>query len=197
MRWLRSLYDWVLSWANTSYGAPALFSLALVEASVFPVPPDPLLMALSLSKQSRAWRFALICSIGSVLGGALGYLIGWGVWDSLAPVFFEHIPGFTPDQFARVQHLFAEYGFWAVFVAGFTPIPYKIFTIAAGVFLINFPIFFVASLCSRGLRFFIIGGLIWRFGAPIKELIDRYFNLLSYLALLLVLIVVLIWSGMS
>jgi len=197
MRWLRSLYDWVLSWADTPYGSPALFALALVEASFFPVPPDPLLMALSLSRQSRALRFAAICTVGSVLGGALGYLIGWGVWDSLGPIFFAHIPGFTAEKFAQVQELFVNYGFWAVFVAGFTPIPYKLFTIAAGVFLINFPIFMVASLCSRGLRFVIIAGLIWRFGTPIKELIDRYFNLLSYLALLLALIVVLLWKGMS
>ena len=197
MRWFRSLYDWVLSWANTPYGAPALGLLALAEASFFPVPPDTLLMALSLSKQSRAFRFAMICTAGSVVGGAIGYLIGWGVWDSLAPIFFAHIPGFTPEQFARVQSLFADYGFWAVFVAGFTPIPYKIFTIAAGVFLINFPIFLLASLLSRGLRFVLIAGLIWRFGAPIKAFIDRYFNLLCYLALVLVLVVVLLWKGLA
>ena len=88
MRLFRKLYDWVLSWAHTPYGAPALFLLALVEASVFPIPPDPLLMALSLSKPSKAIRLALNCTLGSVIGGCIGYLIGWGVWDSLGPYFY-------------------------------------------------------------------------------------------------------------
>jgi len=195
--WIRKLYDWVLSWADTRYGAPALFVLALCEASFFPVPPDPLLMALSLSRQKRAWRYALLCTLGSVIGGCLGYLIGMSLWDVLGPIFFDYVPKFTPEDFDKVQSLFSEYGFWAVFIAGFTPIPYKIFTIAAGVFLINFPVFVIASCISRGLRFYLIAALIWRFGAPIKDFIDRYFNLLTYLALLLVLVGVLLWKGLT
>jgi len=197
MRWVRHLYDWVLSWAQTRYGTPALCLLALAEASVFPIPPDPLLMALSLSRSERAWRYAVFCTIGSVLGGCLGYLIGWGVWDLLAPFFFEHIPGFTPERFAQVKGLFADYGFWTIFAAGFTPIPYKIFTISAGFFMINLPVFIVASLVSRGLRFFILAALIWRYGAPIKEFIDRYFNLITYLVLLAALLVLVVWQGLT
>jgi len=197
MRWVRCLYDWVLSWAQSRYSTPALFLLALVEASVFPVPPDPLLMALTLSRSKHAWRYASFCTVGSVLGGCLGYLIGWGVWDVLGPFFLGHVPGFTPDRFEQVKMLFADYGFWTIFAAGFTPLPYKIFTISAGVFLINLPVFIVASLVSRGLRFFIIAALIWRYGAPIKNFIDRYFNLLTYLVLILALLVLVIWKGLS
>jgi membrane protein YqaA with SNARE-associated domain len=197
MRIFRKLYDWVLSWADTPYGAPALFLLALVEASVFPIPPDPLLMALSLSKPSKAIRLAINCTIGSVIGGCIGYLIGWGVWDSLGPYFYAHVPGFSPEKFEQVQSLFALYGFWTIFAAGFTPIPFKIFTIAAGVFTINPLIFIVASLFSRGLRFHILAGLIWRYGAPIKGFIDRYFNLLTYLTLLLMVIALIIWKVLA
>ena len=197
MRLLKSLYDWVLSWAQTPYGVPALFTLALAEASFFPVPPDPLLMALSLSRNDKALRFAWVCTLGSVLGGCVGYLIGWGLWDAMSNLFFTHIPGFTPETFARVQELFAAYGFWTVFVAGFTPIPYKVFTIAAGVFLINFPVFVVASIFSRGLRFFIIAGLIGRYGVPITGFIDRYFNLLTYLALFICLLALLVWKTLA
>jgi len=197
MRWVRKCYDWVLSWAQTPYGSPALFGLAFAEASFFPIPPDPLLMALSLSRTERSWRYAVLCTAGSVLGGGLGYGIGWGVWDVLASHFYALIPGFTPEGFAQVQGLFERFGFWTIFAAGFTPIPYKLFTIAAGVFHISLPIFLFASLVSRGLRFLLLAGLIWRYGAPIRTFIERYFNLLTYLTLLLLLIAALLWRGLS
>ena len=129
MRLIRRLYDWVLHWAETPYGGPALFLLALVESSVFPVPPDVLLIALCIALPSRAWRFALLASAGSVLGGLIGYAIGWGAWPLVNSFFFDYIPGFTPAVFEKVQGLFAEYDFWVVFTAGFTPIPYKVITI--------------------------------------------------------------------
>ncbi len=197
MRWLRKGYDWVLSWAESPYGPPALFSLSFAEASFFPIPPDPLLMALSLSRTNKAWRYALICSLGSALGGGFGYLLGWGAWDILSGHFYALVPGFTPEGFAQVQALFDRYGFWTIFAAGFTPIPYKLFTLSAGVFQINLPVFLAASLISRGLRFFLLAGLIWRFGAPIKSFIDRYFNLLTYLVLLLALVVLVLWRGLA
>ena len=187
MRVFRRLYDWVLHWANTPYGAPALFLLALVESSVFPVPPDVLLIALSISLPHRAWYYATICSLGSVIGGVIGYLLGWGFWTLLADFFFTYVPGFTPQLFARVQALYAEHDFWVVFAAGFTPIPYKVITIAAGVFLINFPVFVLASLIGRSARFFLVAGLIRRYGPGIRSFVDRYFNLLSLLFLILLL----------
>ena len=187
MRMFRRLYDWVLHWANTPYGAPALFLLAVAESSVFPVPPDVLLIALSISLPHRAWYYATLCSIGSVVGGIFGYLLGWGFWSLLADFFFTYVPGFTPQLFARVQALYAEHDFWVVFAAGFTPIPYKVITIAAGVFLINFPVFVLASIIGRSARFFLVAGLIRRYGPGIRSFVDRYFNLLSMIFLLLLI----------
>jgi membrane protein YqaA with SNARE-associated domain len=185
MRLIRRLYDWVLHWAETPYGGPALFLLALVESSVFPVPPDVLLIALCIALPSRAWRFALLASAGSVLGGLIGYGIGWGAWPVVNSFFFDYIPGFTPAVFEKVQGLFAEYDFWVVFTAGFTPIPYKVITIGSGVFKINLPVFVIASLVSRSLRFFLVAWLLRRYGPGMRDFIDRYFNLLSIVFVLL------------
>jgi len=185
MRMIRKLYDWVLHWADTPYGGPALFFLALIESSVFPVPPDVLLIALCIALPSRAWRFALLASAGSVLGGLLGYGIGWGAWPLVNSFFFDYIPGFTPHVFAKVQSLFEAYGFWVVFTAGFTPIPYKVITIGSGVFQINLVIFLIASLISRSLRFFLVAWLLHRYGPGMRDFIDRYFNLLSIVFLIL------------
>jgi membrane protein YqaA with SNARE-associated domain len=187
MRFVRKLYDWVLHWAETPYGAPALFLLAFVESSVFPIPPDVLLIALCISAPLKAWRFALLASLGSVLGGMLGYAIGWGAWPLVNGFFFAYIPGFTEEVFSRVQGLFAEYDFWVVFTAGFTPIPYKVITIGSGVFKINLAIFMVASIVSRSLRFFLVAWLLMRFGPGMREFIDKYFNLLSILFMILLI----------
>lgn len=187
MRIFRSLYDWVLHWAYTPYGTPALFLLAFAESSVFPVPPDILLIALCISLPRKAWRFALFASIGSVLGGALGYGIGRGLWAAVSGLFFTYIPGFTPQLFHHVQALFSEHNFWVVFTAGFTPIPYKVITIGAGVFQVDFLLFLLASVVSRSLRFFLVAGLIYRFGPGIKLFIEKYFNLLCILFMVLLL----------
>ncbi len=180
MKWLKRLYDWVLHWAETPYGLPALFLLALAEASFFPIPPDPLLIALCLGVPRRSLRFAAIATLGSVLGGMVGYAIGAGAWSMVHAWFFAYVPGVSPEAFSRVQALYTRYDFWAVFMAGLTPIPYKVFTIAAGVFSINFWVLVVASAASRGLRFFAIAALIYRFGPPIARFIDRYFDVLAW-----------------
>jgi membrane protein YqaA with SNARE-associated domain len=145
-----------------------------------------------LGARLRAFHFALLASLGSVLGGIAGYAIGYYLWWSepgafseFARFFFAHVPGFTPEQFARVQQLYAQWNFWVVFTAGFTPIPYKVITISAGAFDISFVIFAVASAISRSARFFLVAGLLWRYGAPVKEFIDRRFNLLSIVFVLL------------
>lgn len=178
---VRRLYDWVLSWAFTPYGLWALVILCFAEASVFPIPPDPLLLALCLGAPARSFRFAAWATGASVVGGILGYTIGWGAWSLLDDFFYTWVPGVTPEAFASVQGLYARYDFWAIFLAGLTPLPYKVFTLSAGVFAINFPVFLVASITSRGLRFFIAAALIWKFGAPVSRFIDRYFNLLTFL----------------
>ena len=193
MQWVRRLYDWVLHWADTPYGLRALAVLAFVESSVFPIPPDPLLIALCLKARRRALRFAAVTTLASVLGGLLGYAIGSVVWGSVSGFFFDYVPGVTPDAFATVQGYYNRWDFWAVFFSGLTIIPYKVFTISAGVFDINFAVFVLASALSRGLRFFLVAGLIYRYGESIGSFIDRYFNILTWVfALLLVLGFVLI-----
>lgn len=176
MKWARSLYDWVLSWAHKPHSSTALFFLAVAEASFFPIPPDVLLLPLCVGKRAQSLRFAAICTAGSVLGGAIGYAIGWGAWEAAGQFFYDYVPGFTEDKFAYVGGLYDSYDFWVVFVAAFTPIPYKVITIAAGVFQISFPMFMIASLVGRSARFFLVAGLLYFFGEPIKGFIDRWFN---------------------
>ncbi len=186
MKIIRRLYDWVIHWADTPYGGPALFALSFAEASFFPIPPDPLLIALVLGSRKKAFRFAAACSAASVLGAALGYAVGHLAWwtpsggfTSLAHFFYNNIPGFTEGRFYAVKELYDRWNFWIVFTAGFTPLPYKVFTITGGAFNINFLMFIIASIVSRSARFFLVALLIWKFGAEIKGFIDKYFNLLA------------------
>ena len=186
MNYLRKLYNWVLHWSDTKYGVPALFILSLSESSFFPIPPDVLLIALALGMQSKALYFAFICSLASVLGGILGYTIGYFAWwnglgeySEVAIFFFNYIPGFSSELFTTIQQKFNLYNFFIVFTAGFTPIPFKIITISAGAFNINFPMFIIASTVSRSARFFLVAILIKKFGKPITAFIDKYFNILS------------------
>ncbi len=194
MKLLRRLYDWVLHWAETPYGAPALFMLSFVESSFFPVPPDPLLIALVLGARDKAFRLAANCTAASVLGALFGYAIGYYVWwagtDVFSPIalfFFDNVPGFSVDLFRYIQALFEKWNFWIVFTAGFTPIPYKVFTVSGGAFAVNLPMFVIASIVSRGARFFLVAFLIWKYGAQIKEFIDRYFNALAILFTILLI----------
>ena len=181
----RFLYDWVLSWAHSPFGERALFVLALAESSFFPVPPDVLLIALVLGKRETWLRLAILCSIASVIGGLAGYAIGHFLWysgdsfSSIAMFFYNNIPGFTIESFNAVSKLYDVYSFWIVFTAGFTPIPYKIITITAGVANINVSIFIVASVISRSLRFFLVAWLIFKFGESINAFINKWFNVLS------------------
>ena len=185
MKIFRKLYKWVLHWADTPYGPLALFLLALAESSFFPIPPDPLLIVLCLGAVKKSWRFAFYTSLASVIGGAIGYLIGFGFWEVADSFFFKYVPGFTEEVFQKVMRNFHQYGFWYVFSAGFTPIPYKVFTIASGVFKLNFLLFLLASTLRRSLRFFVVAGLFRKFGPEIKDFIDKYFNLLMLLFFLL------------
>lgn len=245
----RRLYDWVLHWADTRYGTPALGALSFAESSFFPIPPDPLLMALALAKPRRAFSYALICSIASVLGGAFGYLIGFALWNPVGAPVLRHLhqlthehaavtvveaepeskkvlvevdgerqtvdrlrlhieepvpespvgnyayeqrqtshplaPGRTAylltDNYHVANAWYERYGVWIVFAAAFTPIPYKVFTILSGLAGLNLAAFLLASVVGRSARFFLVGGLIYLFGRPIRRFIDRYFNLLSLL----------------
>ena len=177
MKIIRRLYDWVLRWAETPYGVPALFILAFAESSFFPVPPDVLLITLAIAIPKKAFRYAAMCTVGSVLGGMLGYLIGLELIDLIGMPILKFYG--VLHKYEYIQELYQKYDAWAVGIAGFTPIPYKVFTIAAGAFKINFPVFVLASAVGRAGRFFLVAVLIYKFGPSIKEFIDRYFNLLT------------------
>ena len=213
---IRRVYDWVLHWAETPYGSLALFLLAFAESSFFPIPPDVLLIALAISIPARSLRYALIATTGSLLGGMAGYGIGWGLWSALGqpldPVsvqalppivggrmLFEYVPGFTPGVFLKVRHAYDQYALETVFAAAFTPIPYKVITIAAGACKINFGMFVVASTVGRAARFFLVAGLIRIFGAKIRNFIDRYFNILTVVFTILLVggfVVIRYWSAL-
>ncbi len=184
---IRRLYEWVIHWGNTPYGSPALAGISFAESSFFPIPPDPLLICLCLGEKAKPMRLAAICTTASVAGGIVGYIIGGWFWGVSSSIFFNYIPGFTPEGFLEVQTLYNSWGFLAVFLAGLTPIPYKVFTVSGGVFGINFPLFVLASILGRALRFFVLAGLILYFGPSIKRLIDSYFNWLLWLFVILIL----------
>jgi membrane protein YqaA with SNARE-associated domain len=182
---LKQLYNWVLGWAEKPSAQVALFCLAFAESSFFPIPPDVLLIPLVLGYRKKWWRLALLVTVGSALGGVFGYFIGWKLWwaganqfSAIADLFF-HIPGFTKELFYSMKEKYELYNFWIVFTAGFTPIPYKIITVSAGAFQINFITFLLASVVSRGARFFLVAFLIYYFGEPIRLFIDKYFNWLA------------------
>lgn len=176
--WIKRMYHWVLHWADTPYGVPALFVLAFAESSFFPIPPDVLLIALALAKPRRSLWYAAVCSVGSVLGGMAGYGIGFFLWDTVGqPIInFYH----AQATFVTVQGYYQENAFFYVFTAAFTPIPYKVFTIAGGICQISFwQDLILASLIGRSARFFLVAALFYFFGPPIKKFIDRYFELLT------------------
>lgn len=174
---IRRLYDWVLGWADKPHGAWALAALSFSEASFFPVPPDVLLIALGLSRPRRAFWYATICSLASVAGGIAGYLIGWKLYDLVGQPIISFYN--LEHKFADITLWFDKWGVWMVGAAGFTPIPYKVFTIASGVVGLNFWLFLAASAISRSARFFIVSTLIRLFGEKARRFIDKYFNLLT------------------
>lgn len=183
MNWIKRMYNWVLSWAETRFAMKALFILAFIESVFLPIPPDILLIAMAMGAVAKSFRFAIICTIGSVTGAVVGYYIGLFAWlnpngefTGLANLFFNNIPGFTYELYNNIKILFNEWDFWIIFTAGFTPIPYKVFTITSGAFDMNIVMFIIASVISRGARFFLVAYLIWKFGPSIKNFIDKYFN---------------------
>ena len=183
MQLIRKTYDWILHWSTTKYALPALAILSFAESSFFPIPPDVLLIAMTVAVPLKAFRFAAVCSVASVFGGMFGYFLGWQFMDLVGTpiVEFYHFQ----EQFAKIGSWYEEYNAWAVGAAGFTPLPYKVFTLAAGAFEINFPVFVLASLVSRSARFFIVAWLIYKYGAPIKVFIEKYFNILSIVFIVL------------
>jgi membrane protein YqaA with SNARE-associated domain len=187
----RRIYDWTLGWAYRPSAAIALFCLSFAESSFFPIPPDVLLMPLVLGNRKRWLRYATICSVASVLGAVFGFCIGWLLWEGgVDKLFYNYVPGFTPDVFNRVSAMYETWNFWIVFTAGFTPIPFKVITITAGVFGTGekvaspgafFAVFLIAAIVSRSARFFLVAGLMRVFGPKITPFIEKYFNWLALL----------------
>ena len=183
--WIRQIYDRSLLWVQSPSGVWALFLIAVAESSFFPIPPDVFLMILCIAAPSKSFRYAAICAAGSVLGGVIGYGLGMGFMDTIGVKILEWYG--LHDKYETVQDLYRRYDALAVGAAGFTPLPYKLFTITAGAFKINFVTFALVSLLSRSARFFLVAAFIYKFGAPVRHFIERYFNLLSILFFILLI----------
>ena len=175
---LRKLYNWTIALARHPKAEWALFAIAFAESSFFPIPPDVLLIAMAVAIPLRAFRYATITAVGSVLGGVAGYAIGAFVFGAIGQpiIAFYHAESLVMSIGAKYE----SYAFWTVFTAAFTPIPYKVITIAAGFFKISFAPFVIASALGRSLRFFLVAWLIHHYGARITAFIDKYFNVLSF-----------------
>lgn len=176
---LKSLYDKVMDLANHPKALWILAVMSFTESSFFPIPPDILLIPMVLAAPTRAWRIALVCSVSSLLGGIFGYMIGAYFFNVVGQpiVDFYHLQA----QFERFQSLYNEYGAVIVGVAGFSPIPYKVFTIASGVTNLDLTTFIVTSAISRSARFFLVAALLWKYGEPIREFIEKRLGLLTIL----------------
>jgi membrane protein YqaA with SNARE-associated domain len=179
----RRIYERSLAWVLTPYGVWALFGLAVAESSFFPIPPDVFLIVLCIAAPKKSFRYAAVCAAGSVLGGAIGYGLGLGLMDAVGYRILSWY-GLTA-KYETVQVLYQQYDAWAVGAAGFTPLPYKLFTITAGAFKVDFGTFILASVVSRSARFLLVAAFIFKFGAPVRHFIERYFNFLSILFLVL------------
>lgn len=182
---LQRLYNRCMEWIQTPAGIWALFFIAVAESSFFPIPPDVFLIALCVAAPRKSFTFAAICSVGSVIGGVLGYWLGYGFMDTIGLQILDWYG--LHDKYDVVKDLYQRYDAWAVGAAGFTPLPYKLFTITAGAFKLNFLTFTLVSILARSARFFLVAALIYKFGAPVQHFINRYFNILSIVFLVLLI----------
>lgn len=190
MRLFSALYERVMRWSRHRHAERYLAALSFAESSFFPIPPDVLLAPMALANPARAWRFASVTTVASVVGGLLGYLIGAFAIEAIEPWLVEL--GYA-DSYARAVDWFREYGFWAVLVAGFSPIPYKIFTIAAGALQMLLPGFVIASAVGRGARFFIVAGLLKWGGERMEHQLKQHVDTLGWLTVGALVIAVLVF----
>lgn len=180
---LRRLKAWVEGFAEKPRAEWVLFLIAFVESSFFPIPPDVLLIAMAVIVPAKAFRYALVCTIGSVLGGVFGYFIGLAFFETIGRPILEFYGAM--GHYDNVRLLYNEHAFWAILAAGFTPIPYKVFTIAAGAFEVSLSTLVMASVIGRGARFTLVAAMFYFFGAPIKKFIDKYFEILTVVFLVM------------
>ena len=183
MQFLRSLYNWTLNKAEHKYSTLILSAVSFAESSFFPIPPDILLIPMILARRLKAWMYAFVCTFSSVLGGVAGYAIGYFFYNSIGILIIEtyHLSNY----FNSFENYYNDYGILIVLGAGFTPFPFKFITIASGVFNLNIFLFIITAIIARGLRFYLLAGLLFIFGDKIKVLIDKYFNLLAFLFFIL------------
>jgi membrane protein YqaA with SNARE-associated domain len=182
---MRRLYDWIMELAASDRAPSALFWVSFIESSFFPIPPDVMLIPMALANRAKAWWYATIATVGSVVGGLLGYVIGYLLFDLVGKPILN-LYGYT-DKFHEFAAQYNEYGSWIVFMAGLTPFPYKVITIASGTTSMNILMFIVASIAGRAGRFFAVAGLLYFFGQPIRAFIERYFGILTVLFFVLLL----------
>jgi len=169
---IRSLYDWTMDFAANRNAMWALFIISFIESSVFPIPPDILIIPMVLASREKAWKIAGVCTVASVLGGIGGYGIGYFLYESVGQPILDMYG--KAEKFHEFQGMYNEWGAWVVAMAGLTPFPFKVITIASGVTKLDMPTFVIASLLSRGARFFLEAALLWYFGDPIREFVEKY-----------------------
>ena len=184
---IRNLYNRTLLLAEHPRALWALALVAFVESSFFPIPPDILLVPMALSAPTKAFRYAFVCTVASVLGGIFGYAIGFFFFDVIGNPLLDFY-GYG-EKFTEFSAMYNDWGAWIVFTAGLTPFPYKVITIASGVTALDPGIFTISSIASRGLRFFVVAALLWKFGEPIRLFIEKYLGLLT------VIFVILLFGG--
>ncbi len=182
---LRRLYDWTIRMADHPRALWVLALVAFAESSVFPIPPDIIMIPMILANPRRAWLIALVALVASVLGGILGYAIGAFAYDTIGQPILASLG--KADAMAEFSTRFNDFGFWAVLGAGITPFPYKVITIMSGWTGMPFMTFVLTSILARGLRFFIVAGLLWKFGEPVRDFIEKRLGLVATLFLILLL----------
>lgn len=171
---IRWLYDWTLQIAAHKRASWGLAAVSFAESSFFPIPPDVLLVPMCIAQPKKAWFYAAVCTVASVLGGILGYAIGWFLYDTLG-LWIIQLYGLT-ERAAHFEQEFAEWGLWIILIKGLTPIPFKLVTILCGFAHFNFFVFVLASIVTRGARFFLVAGLVYLYGEPIREFVEKRLN---------------------
>ena len=174
---IKSMYDWMMRAAASKRAPQALFTVSFIESSFFPIPPDVMLIPMCIAERAKAWYFAAVATVGSVLGGLAGYAIGYFLFDLVGKPLLD-LYGYA-DKFQEFAGQYNEYGAWIVFMAGLTPFPYKVITIASGATAMNIVVFMIASVVARGMRFFAVAGLLYFFGQPIRDFIERRFGMVT------------------
>jgi membrane protein YqaA with SNARE-associated domain len=187
MKLFSKLYDLALKWAAHRHAPYYLGGLSFAESSFFPIPPDVMLAPMTLARRERAWFYAGLTTVMSVAGGILGYIIGAYAFDVVVPIL-KDMKMWSDPGYLKVQALFREWGFWAIFIAGFSPVPYKIFTIASGVMQMTFLPFLIASAVGRGARFFLVAGVLYAGGERMERILREYIDTIGWLMVLLVVL---------